>query len=715
MLQQSTLLNNDDSITQVDKKFKRAIEDGFPFVQISEIAEAESWRKEIYRPIYHLHKWWAQRLGSVFRAIILASVLPQNTPILDYFYQKNDLNGLVVFDPFMGSGTTIGEAIKLGCTAIGRDINPVAYNTVRAAFARVSKDDVDRVFSSLDDGVGEKIRALYRLNDGSEVLYFFWVKEVVCPNCGSDTRLFKDFIFSRHTYPSKNPKAQCVCPKCGEVFFTRYDSTLENCPHCAHIFNPQIGLANHTKASCESCGSEFRIVDAVKQVGIPPSHKLYAKMILLPSGEKVYCRITEEDLNMYKKAELLLKCTTPLIANLSIKPGYNTNQVLNYCYRRWDQFFNARQLLALTWLGKAIRDIENPDLRLVFGILFSGIIEFNNMFCSFKGEGTGAVRHMFAHHILKPERQPLEANVWGTNKSSGSFSTLYKTRLLRALEYRSDPFEVEVVRKGEKIIRRKCFNCNNPIADEIALVKKANEIKSKSVYLSCGDSSRTDLLNKSVDLIVTDPPFFDNVHYSELADFFYAWQRPLFNPIEKTVVTTRNNMDVQDTETEKFADKLAAVFLECHRVLRDNGLLVFTYHHSREEGWFAIAHAVTNSGFSFVSAHPVKSEMSVAIPKSQSKEPIDIDIILACQKKESDMRERLECDIAFDGAMKMAKQQIQEFRLHNKRLSQNDIRVILLSHLLVYLAPGRDRIEFIEDFKKLSLKAKLRVEEGIEK
>ena len=40
------------------------IENGFPFDRISEIAEAESWRKEIYRPVYHVHKWWAQRLGS---------------------------------------------------------------------------------------------------------------------------------------------------------------------------------------------------------------------------------------------------------------------------------------------------------------------------------------------------------------------------------------------------------------------------------------------------------------------------------------------------------------------------------------------------------------------------------------------------------------------------------------------------------------------------
>ena len=63
----------------------------------------------------------------------------------------------------------------------------------------------------------------------------------------------------------------------------------------------------------------------------------------------------------------------------------------------------------------------------------SDALEFNNIFASCKGKWTGAVRHMFSHHILKPERMPIEANPWGTPKSSGAFSSLYKSRLLRSL------------------------------------------------------------------------------------------------------------------------------------------------------------------------------------------------------------------------------------------------------------------------------------------
>lgn len=90
---------------QRNTKFS-SLENDFPFAEVSAIAEIESWRKEVYRPIYHLHKWWAQRLGSIFRSIILGAALPDRSSVLHHFYSKTDLNGLVVFDPFMGSGTT---------------------------------------------------------------------------------------------------------------------------------------------------------------------------------------------------------------------------------------------------------------------------------------------------------------------------------------------------------------------------------------------------------------------------------------------------------------------------------------------------------------------------------------------------------------------------------------------------------------------------------
>ncbi len=162
---------------------------------------------------------------------------------------------------------------------------------------------------------------------------------------------------------------------------------------------------------------------------------------------------------------------------------------------------------------------------------------------------------------------------------------------------------------------------------------KTCDFPRRGTYLSCRSSHDTGLPHSCIDLIVTDPPFFDNVHYSELADFFYAWQTLYPHGFLDDGKTTRNHREVQDADPEAFASKLERVFAECHRVLKDEGVLVFTYHHSRSEGWTSLIKAVFGAGFSVVNAHPVKAEMSVATPKSQAKEPIQLDVIFVCQKR----------------------------------------------------------------------------------
>ena len=137
------------------------------------------------------------------------------------------------------------------------------------------------------------------------------------------------------------------------------------------------------------------------------------------------------------------------------------------------------------------------------------------MFCSYKGEGTGAVRPIFSNHILKPKRTPLENSIWGIKSSSGCFSTLYKSRLLKAKEYLDSPFELKI--EGQ--------NTSKIIASEhieVKIVGSYQELidNERSVMILNGDSSQLPIPNGSVDCVVTDPPYFDFIHYSELSDFF---------------------------------------------------------------------------------------------------------------------------------------------------------------------------------------------------
>ncbi len=375
-----------------------------------------------------------------------------------------------------------------------------------------------------------------------------------------------------------------------------------------------------------------------------------------------------------------------MFPDLELEGGHNTRQAMNYGYRSWREFFNARQLLALGWLHRAIAAIDDSMSRDALLTVFSGALEFNNMFASYKGEGTGAVRHMFSHHILKPERTPIEANLWGTPKSSGSFSGLYRTRLLRAIQYREAPVEVErPSRHTASNVRRQCSPSFRGVV--CATWPPERPWPERSIHLSCGSSDTTGLPESSIDLVVTDPPFFDNVHYSELADFFLAWQSLHPRGFVSHSQSTRSNNEVQDTCPDKFSEKLQAVFSECHRVLTSNGLLVFTYHHSRSEGWASLAAAVCGAGFSFINAHPVTSEMSVATPKSQAKEPIQLDVVLVCRKRESDYRPRRNLKCVLAATREKAFGKATRLRATGFELSRNDRRVILYSQFLAEMGP----------------------------
>lgn len=665
-----------------------ALEGGFPIIEVSQVAEQESWRKEINRPIYHIHKWWATRLGSVFRAITLAALTQPAVDTWKGFYERHHLIGKVVLDPFMGSGTTLGEAVKLGAKAIGCDINPVSTFLVRQAFTRAPEAQLRAALERLTQSVAPEIRHYYQTRDPRSgkpipVLYFFWVKLVTTPD-GETVPLLSRYVFSQDAYPKKKPKAQIVCPHCWGVIEDRYDATNLACLHCAHRFNPQAGPASGQYVTTKA-GNRYRIKDLFPADGTPPSHRLYAMLALCPNGEKVYLPVREQDLALYAEAEARLQREALPLPTLAVRPGHNTDQARGYNYTHWRDFFNARQLLCLGLLLRAILEIENGAVQEQMLCLFSSTLEFNNLFCTFKGEGTGAVRHMFSNHILKPERTPLENSVWGTDKSSGTFSTLFESRLVRAKRYLDEPFEIDFKRDlmGERIGTKKTV-ASDPIRAQRVESWEQLVTTDHGVMILNGDSSRLPVPDASVDAVVTDPPYFDFVHYSELSDFFFAW----LSPVLKSRYSWFDRLDssdkgeVQHKDPHVFASQLARVFSECHRTLKEDGVLAFSFHHSRPEGWAAIYEAIVESGFKVVAAHPVHAELRASSPKSAAKEPISLDSILVCKKRKQQEPDQIDLRLIAARANDLA----EFFESASMPLTAADRFVIVASQTLVALS-----------------------------
>ena len=105
------------------------IETNFDIPFVAAMALREKQIQQNYRPIIAVHKWFARRPGTLFRALLL-SEFSQDT-LYDAYFRSNNLKGLRIADPFMGGGTPLLEANRLGCDVTGYDINPMAYWIVR--------------------------------------------------------------------------------------------------------------------------------------------------------------------------------------------------------------------------------------------------------------------------------------------------------------------------------------------------------------------------------------------------------------------------------------------------------------------------------------------------------------------------------------------------------------------------------------------------------
>ncbi len=160
------------------------IERDFDVPFVADLALREKQIQQNYRPIMAVHKWFARRPGTLFRALILSEFV--KGPLRDQFYRGQSLKTLHVLDPFMGGGTTLIEANRVGCAITGLDINPMAWWIVRQEITDLDLDAYRQAADALRRSLEQDIGPLYRtkcLECGSEaahVKYFLWVKSPPC-------------------------------------------------------------------------------------------------------------------------------------------------------------------------------------------------------------------------------------------------------------------------------------------------------------------------------------------------------------------------------------------------------------------------------------------------------------------------------------------------------------------------------------------------------
>jgi putative DNA methylase len=637
---------------------RRFVPDTFTEEIISKLAQEETGKRQYYRPVYSLHKWWARRPGAQFRSIILLAANPTVKLFVsddgnrlaacstsDYF-QTHDLKDVVILDPFMGGGTTLAEANRLGAKVVGCDINPVSFWIVRETLKPMDLERLDSYFNQLEQDVGERIRSLYRTDcvycraAQGEGLYAFWVRCVNCPHCGESVPLFKRTLLnkglSRNRPLSRTNPATVFCPRCYALNEWHGERSC-TCSQCAFTFDPQAGTYNQGYYTCPYCDKDrISLIQTLK-----PGRRLQEKLIAIEywcprCGSRLY---KSPDANDLAKIECIEGTFRDLKEHLvfprqPILEGSSSVRWRQHNYRHYYEVFNARQLLAFDYLIEAILAIPEDEYRNAFITVFSNSLEYNNMMTPYNYPHR-KLHHLFNYHAMPLTTTPVENAVWGfSDGGAGTFVNCYR-RYVRAKQYCQRPFDKFKDSRGS--IKTVYAKTEKIAANLVSSFEELNRTR-RGALLLCGDSSRLPAIpDKSVDFVITDPPYFDNIHYSELSNFFYVWlarliEHPYFTaetvPTEQEAIVNEG----MDKGEEGYRQLLASVFRECKRVLKDGGQLIFTFHHSKWRAWWTILSAVAESGFRVVDSFPVMSEYKVN-PHIRKKQALDMDLVLVCRKR----------------------------------------------------------------------------------
>jgi adenine-specific DNA methylase len=695
------------------------IERGFPIERVNEIAEKESRAKQWYRPIYTMHKWWARRPGSLFRAISLYSLTDRTTnadnievyepgqnqqigsngldeddlieaiskvdmddpeSLWDFYPKDVRIKDKKILDPFMGGGTSLVEASRFGADTVGIDLNPVAWFVTKKELEAGQSDveSLEQAFEQVRDRVSEDILQYYRTpcpngNHKAEVVYNFWVKEINCVSCDEDVPLFKDYRIAKERYVD-DPGYSVLCPSCGSI--TVSDDWKENteCGDCNHVFVPKNGnVSRGGYYNCPECGQKESITDAIAEQG-KPEERLYAVEYYCSkcdeqghekSVHKGYKKAEAEDKRLFEQAKREWRTREDLhdyVPQGEISRGAKTvssevdgPDVFKHGYNSWDDMYNERQLLCLASLLNAIESVPDSDAREYLLLAFSDSLMFQSTFTIYNKQRNN-MEGIFRMNSYGPQTDFVENNIWGAEFGRGNFRNTWE-KLLSGIRYAKSPTD-RYVNQGEMV---ETPEFAQPIG--------------RNSEIHQGDMRKMDYENE-FDAVITDPPYYDNIIYSDLSDYFYVWQKILLKeeydgfdqeqtPREESIVTN----PYLDKTADDFEHEMGEALEVINKALKEDGTLAFTYHHSDEESWGELLESLCENDFEVTATYPINSDLNKFI----AGEAVAFDIVIVARPTNN--RKPISWDSLRRRIVRTARE-TRETLEENRELASGDIGVI---------------------------------------
>lgn len=597
-----------------------------------------------------------------------------------------------VIDPFSGGGSIPLEAARLGCDTFTNDYNPVAVfvekltvewphrfginvvlpnsitdpahtveDVLREDATGASKQNllaamVKRWSAKLYERAAEKLQSFYPLETSADLVGsreienkegwvpvgYIWARTIPCqnPNCGAEIPLVKTFWLRKKK--NQDVAYRPIVGPQGNISFEVIEGQ-QLTKKLQQGFDPAAGTVSRANAECLVCGQ----VTKAKQVrelarNNRMGERLAVAVLRHPdeSGKK-YRAATAQDDAVFDAATQALQSEVADWEELeSALPDeemtVNSRYMLptTYGLTQWKELYNSRQQLAMLVFCKLIREakgeieaeartllenIDSSDPRLknitsqtfataiqgYMGAVLSNLADFNSTLCTLNYTGGRGVLHTFSRHALSMTWDYMETNVLNP---AGASWTACAANNVKALESLSLPSHGRV---------------------------------------TCLRGSATELPRElqEFDAILTDPPYYDNVPYAALSDFFYVWLKrsvgdsfpALFGtplvPKSKEAVMEPDRHSSTEQARSFFEDSLGSAFSEMHRAIKPGGIAVVVYAHKTTEGWETMLNGLVQSGFVVTASWPLHTEKKGRL-REMASAALSSSIYMVCRKVE---------------------------------------------------------------------------------
>lgn len=495
-----------------------------------------------------------------------------------------------LIDTFSGGGSIPLESIRLGVKTFASDLNPIAATGLKLSLS-LTPQTAPEAFSRLEldiKAVGKQIKEITQPYYPDEnVLAYFWARTYCCPNCDNAAPLIQSKWLSKTSlYRAVKISADRRTKEL--IFSVHQPITDEEIAECDQ------GTVSGKAAQCVFC-DQITPSDIIQQQGIAGrlGEILYAKYVNGPNGKEYVAVNSMSSDNADAIPDVALddnflreELNLPLDLN-----GIRHLWAIQYGVRTVADLFNTRQKRCISDLTKVLKNYRSEIERT--------------------STSSKEILFRYVSLIMIFNKTAVYSNKHSWWQSNGAFPANIFVR--QAISMVWNYVEIPPSSKG----------AGGWASSSKWIVKALEHLQEvgDTAQVSLEDAAHTSLAEKSVDLVVIDPPYFDSITYAYLSDFFYPWMKVLLKSdfpkwfsgvstpkAEELIVDRKHKLAPSPKNGDFFRSKMAGCLIEATRILRDDGIAVLMYGHKDIDAWLALFHAINDAGLRVTTSWPVSTE-----------------------------------------------------------------------------------------------------------